>query len=104
MLKGFITDGGSFNNKLVPMVGSQTGKYFRAYALHDVLCRTDHFTFKEANIVLDEALTLLKMSWAIRQYVYYPLEWVGSPVKDPKLIANAKEHMVIDYYEISEEI
>ena len=102
MLKGFISDGGSFNNKVVPMVGSQTGRYFRAYILHDILCRTDHFTFKEANIILDEALKLLEMGWAVRQRIFYPLNWFGSAVKDPELLKNAKNHIKVEYYEIIE--
>jgi len=100
MVHGFITDGGSFNNKLVPMVGSQTGRYFRAYALHDILARTDYFTFKESNIILDEALELLQMSPTIRNFVFKPLNWFGSPTNDKDLLKNAKEHIKVEYYEI----
>lgn len=99
MQAGFITDGGSYSNALVPSVGSQTGNYFRAYALHDIIARTKHFTFSQSNIVLDETLELLKMSWWARQKVYYPLQWAGSPVKDPELLSNAERHIVVDRYE-----
>ncbi len=100
MVHGFITDGGSFNNKLVPMVGSQTGRYFRAYALHDILARTSYFTFRESNIILDEALELLKMSSTVRRLVYNPLNWFGSPTDEPDLLQNAQEHIKVEYYEI----
>lgn len=103
MKAGFITDGGSYNNILVPSVGSQTGMYFRAYALHDIIARTDHYSFAASNIILDEALELLKMSWWRRQKVYYPLQLFGSPVKDPELLNNAKRHIVVETVDKIEE-
>jgi hypothetical protein len=99
--KGFISDGGSFNNFLVPVIdATPSGKYFRAFILHDALARTDYYTFKETNIILDEALELLGMSWFDRQKVYTGLSWFGSPTKNPEMLANALEFTHLEKFEL----
>ena len=99
--KGFITDGGSFNNALVPIIdATPTGRYFRAFLLHDALARTDRFTFKETNIILDEALELLGMSWWDRRKVKFGLNWFGSPTTNERLLKNAHQHVFYEEYEL----
>jgi hypothetical protein len=99
--EGFISDGGSFNNFLVPVIdATPTGKFFRAFLLHDALARTDFFTFKETNIILDEALELLGMNWYHRQKTYTGLSWFGSPTKKEELLANAKKYVQVEKYKL----
>ena len=95
--QGFITDGGSFNNWLVPMVGSQTGDYFESYVIHDALARRkDKVTWKESNEVLEEALTVQNMPYRKIRRVRWGLTLFGSPTKDPLLLTNAEEFVEIE--------
>jgi hypothetical protein len=99
--EGFITDGGSFNNLLVPVIdATPTGRFFRAFLLHDALARTDFFTFGETNKILDEALELLGMNWISRQAIYTALSLFGSPTKKKNLLANAKKFVKVKKYKL----
>ena len=98
--KGFITDGGSFKNILVPIIGSQTGKYFESYALHDGLARRkDLVKWSKSNAILSEALAVQGMSSIRRHWVRTGL-LIGSPTKDPKLLQNAKDFVTLETVEI----
>lgn len=100
--KGFLTDGGSFTTKLVPFIdATPTGRYFRAFIIHDAIARAGDFSFKDTNFILDESLRLLEMSFLYRHRIYYPLQWFGKPTKKEELIANAKKFVKIEFYEIS---
>ena len=99
--KGFITDGGSFNNKLVPVIdATPTGCFFRAFLLHDAVARSKFCTFQESNIILDEALELLGMGWFPRNRVWLGLSLFGSPTEKKELILNAEKYVSIDTIEI----
>lgn len=100
MWPGFISDGGSFSKFVAPLINATgTGRYFRAFILHDAIARTEHFTFQESNIILDEALELLGMGWVNRQKVYYSLQVGGYPTKEPALLANAKDFVQFENFE-----
>ena len=95
LLKGFITDGGSFQNWLVPLVGSQTGAYFESYAIHDGLARRpDLISWDKANGVLDESLEVQGMPPRKRRRVRWGL-MLGSPSKKPEILKNAEEFVVM---------
>jgi hypothetical protein len=97
--RGFLTDGGSFNTKLVPFIdATPTGRYFRAFILHDGIARTDWFSFKDTNFILDEALELLEMSALYRHRIYYPLQWFGRATKKEELIENAYQCVDVQFY------
>lgn len=98
--KGFITDGGSFSNAIVPLVGSQTGVYFESYAIHDGLARRkDLVSWKRSNAVLDEALEVQGMSGLRRHWVRAGL-LIGGPTKNPKLLKNALDFVTLTTVEI----
>ena len=93
--KGFITDGGSFYNALVPLLGSQTGLYFESYVIHDALARRpDLVSWSVANRVLRESLEVQGMS-AFRRWM---IHWVkfGSPTRNTELLRNAEKYVEID--------
>jgi len=99
--KGFVTDGGSFKNMIVPVINATpTGKFFRAFLLHDALVRTNHFTWEETNIILDDALELLGMKWSPRQRIYYALKLFGSSTEDLELLENAEKYVEIETMEL----
>ena len=94
--KGFVTDGGSFPNALVPSIGSQTGDYFESYVIHDGLARRkDLVTWGESNAVLYEALGVQGMSWYRRRKVAFGLLF-GSPSKKEALLLNADKYVTMD--------
>ena len=97
---GFITDGGSYSDWIVPLIGSQTGDFFESYALHDGLARRpDLVTWAKFNKVLYEALAIQGMSSARIRRVRMGL-FFGSPTKEPKLLHNALEFVELDTVEV----
>jgi len=100
LMKGFITDGGSYSNWLVPLVGSQTGDYFESYALHDGLARRpDLMCYSRSNKILKEALAVQRMPKRKIRRVGWGVAW-GGPTKNPKLLLNAIKYVRIETVEV----
>lgn len=90
--KGFITDLGSIPQSINGIVRASANKTWRCYAIHDLLYRTGWVSQKKADLILDECLKLVGVSWYARSKVYYGLRMFGSPTDNEDLINNAHQY------------
>jgi len=103
--KGFITDLASikpitFALSFIPFLGiflaaALRNRYWRAFALHDMLYRTGWVSQYQADVILDESLEVLGANKATREIIYRGLRMFGSPTDNPDLIENAIKHSAI---------
>lgn len=94
MRAGFMTDLDSIPTILKSVVRASPKRSWRAYCLHDALFRKG-YDQKTSDLILDEALTILKISFYSRQKVYYGLRMFGNPTTNEELLENALQYIEI---------
>jgi len=93
----FIFDGASAPYRIRGLTHVRDYKYLRAACVHDGVCRIDcNLTWKQKALLYDECLKVLGMGRYERAKAYYPIRWLGSATKDPKLLANAKMYVRVE--------
>lgn len=121
LLPGFRSDGDSIPWYLKPIVRGSARRFQRAYGFHDAWARVfkyyyllypsltqppEHkecpYSYHLGNLLLDEALTVLKMKRYTRAKIYYGLQIGCNATDDLRKLENAVNYTTFEIVEIIE--